>query len=85
MAKAKPRLLDEVQQAAATFFQGTPPWYRRLPAEHEQEVLGLRAAYKDGKIALPLRTTARLISKLLRERGIANIGEQGVQNWLKND
>jgi hypothetical protein len=85
MAKAKPRLLDEVHQAASTFFQGTLPWHRRLPAEHEQEVLDLRTAYKAGKIALPLRTTARVISKLLRDRGIANIGEQGVQTWLKND
>jgi hypothetical protein len=83
MAKAK--LLDEVTKAAATFFHGTPPWYRRLPAEHEQEVLGLRAAYKAGKIAVPLRTTARIISKLLRERGIATVGEQGVQSWLQRD
>ena len=85
MAKAKPKLLDEVKQTASTFFQGTLPWYRRLPAEHEQEVLDLRAAYKAGKIPLPLKTTARVISKLLRERGIATIGEQGVLSWLKND
>jgi|688.fasta_scaffold00746_47 hypothetical protein len=84
MAK-QPSLLDDVVATASSVFQGTIPWYRRIAAEHKQEVAGLKAAWKSGKIAFPLRTYARAISKHLRDRGIATIGEQGVQHWLKND
>ena len=85
MAKAKPRLLDDVVKTASSVFQGTIPWYRRIAAEHEREVGELKAAWRAGKITFPLRTYARAISKHMRERGIATIGEQGVQNWLVRD
>ena len=85
MAKAKPRLLDDVILTASSVVQGTIPWHKRLAAEHEQEVLELKAAWLTGKVPFPLRTYARAISKHLRDRGIANIGEQGVQSWLTRD
>jgi hypothetical protein len=85
MAKAQPRLLDDVVQTASSVFQGTVPWYRKIAAKHEQDVAELKAAWRAGKISFPLRTYARAISKHLRERKIATVGEQGVQSWLTKD
>jgi hypothetical protein len=85
MAKAKSSLLDEVIATASSVFQGTMPWYRKLKPEHQSEVMALKSAWKSGAITHPLRTYARAIAKHLRERGIASIGEQGVQRWLQND
>jgi len=85
MAKAKPRLLDDVVKTASSVFQGTIPWYRRIAEEHLQEVVELKAAWQAGKISFPLGTYARAIAKHLRERGIATVGEKGVRNWLAND
>lgn len=85
MTKRPDSLLDEVVKTASAVFQGTIPWYRRLPEKHLAEVLELKKAYKAGKLSFPLRTLARAISKSLRERGIATIGEQGVQAWLTKD
>lgn len=82
---AKPSLLDDVVATASAVFQGTTPWYRKLSPKHLDEVTALKTAWKAGKVRFPLRTYARAIAKHLRERGIATIGEQGVQSWLKND
>ena len=85
MAKAKPRLLDDVVKTASSAFQGPVPWDCRIAPQHKQEVTELKAAWKAGEISFPLGTYARAISKHLRERGIAAVGEKGVRNWLVKD
>lgn len=85
MTKRPASLLDEVVKTASSVFQGTIPWYRKLPEKHLAEVLELKAAWRAGRVSFPLRTFSRAISKSLRERGIATIGEQGVQAWLTRD
>lgn len=84
-SKAAPRLLDEVVQSVSRSVAGPLPWHLKIAEEHRAEIEEVRAAYRSGKITFPLKTFCRAVSKSLRERGIATIGEQGVQDWLTRD
>lgn len=61
---------------------GTPPWHERVAHEHQAELEELKAAWKSGELKVPRNTAARFIAAQLRERGIAIIGTQGVNEWL---
>jgi hypothetical protein len=61
---------------------GTPRWHERVAPEHQAELEELKAAWKSGELKVPRNTAARFIAAQLRERGIANIGTQGVSEWL---
>lgn len=81
MAKTT-RLIDAVSGDPGIVPRTCISWDRRLPEEHRAEVEEIREAYRTGKLQGPRETLAKVISKHLRERGISNIGHDGVKRWL---
>ena len=75
-------LVDAVLESLPRKVHGTPPWHERVAPEHQAELEELKAAWKSGELKVPRNTAARFIAAQLRERGIANIGTQGVSEWL---
>ena len=82
MAKAKPRLLDDLREAMAQVRHGSKRWHEKLAAEHLAELVAIKAAWRAGELGTRKKTLARTISVKLRERGISDVGEQGVVAWL---
>lgn len=80
--KASPSLLDEVIEQVSS--QRTAArWFHAVAPEHLPALAELRQAWLDGRLGAKRRTAARSIAKILNARGIATIGEQGVEEWLE--
>jgi hypothetical protein len=75
-------LLDDVREAMANVRLGSKRWYETVAAEHQAELAAIKAAWLAGELGSRRKTLARNISVRLRERGISDIGEQGVIAWL---
>jgi len=75
-------LLDDVREAMAAVRHGSQRWYEKVAAEHQAELTALKAAWLAGELGTRKKTLARNISARLRERGISDVGEQGVIAWL---
>lgn len=75
-------LVAAVIESLPSRVRGTPPWYERVAPEHQAELAELKAAWQSGLLPVPRNTAARHIAAQLRERGISNIGTQGVNEWL---
>lgn len=89
MAKAKTSLLDEAVSTAVVS-SGIQPWYRKVAPEHRVELEQAKADWKAGRVQrdgkrLALRVFANALSKVMQARGISNVGEQGVESWLRKD
>jgi hypothetical protein len=82
MAKAKPRLLDDLREAMAQVRHGSKRWHEKVAPEHLAELAAIKAAWRAGELGARKKTLARNISDKLRERGISDVGEQGVIAWL---
>ena len=77
-------LLDDVREAMANVRLGSKKWYETVAAEHQAELAAIKAAWLAGELGSRRKTLARNISVRLRERGISDIGEQGVIAWLND-
>jgi hypothetical protein len=75
-------LLDDVRVAMANFRHGSKRWYEKVDDEHQAELAAIKAAWLAGELGSRRKTLARNISARLRERGISDVGEQGVIAWL---
>jgi len=75
-------LLDDVREAMAAVRHGSQRWYEKVAPEHQAELAALTAAWLAGELGTRKKTLARNISARLRERGISDVGEQGVIAWL---
>ena len=75
-------LLDDVRESLAACRHGPLPWHERVAPEHRAELAALKAAWLAGELGTRRKTLARTISARLRERGISDVGEQGVISWL---
>lgn len=75
-------LVDQVLQEIADNPVGVQPWYRKVGQEHAATLAELLEAWKSGRLGKHRMTAARAISKILRDRGIADVGRQGVDQWL---
>jgi hypothetical protein len=82
MAKSQPRLLDDLRDAMAQVRHGSKRWHEKLAPEHLAELVAIKAAWRAGELGTRKKTLARTISAKLRERGISEVGEQGVISWL---
>lgn len=80
---AKVSLVDDVVQQLAENPVGVQPWYRKVSRDHADTLAELLEAWKSGRLGKHRMTAARAISKILRDRGIANVGPQGVDVWLQ--
>jgi thiamine pyrophosphate-dependent acetolactate synthase large subunit-like protein len=58
-------------------------WWHRIDQQHQPTLDELEAAWKDGRLGSRLAPAADAIAKTLKELGIATVGRQGVQNWLR--
>ena len=75
-------LLDDVREAMAAVRHGSKKWHEKVAAEHQAELAALKAAWRAGELGTRKKTLARNISARLQERGISDVGEQGVIAWL---
>jgi hypothetical protein len=77
-------LLDDVREAMAAVRHGPGRWYERVAPEHQAELAAIKAAWRAGELGSRKKTLARDLSVRLRERGISDVGEQGVIAWLSD-
>ena len=82
MAKAT-SVIDEVR-ALIPQTVGVRPWWERLDATQSKMVAEILEAWHGGVFGTQRRTAARAISQTLKRHGI-DIGEQGVEGWLRRN
>jgi DNA-binding NarL/FixJ family response regulator len=75
-------LLDDVRQAMAAVRHGSKKWHEKVADEHQAELAAIKAAWLAGELGSRRKTLARDLSARMRERGISDVGEQGVIAWL---
>ena len=75
-------LLSDVREAMDAVRHGSKRWYEKVDAEHQAELAAIKAAWLAGELGSRRKTLARDLSARMRERGISDIGEQGVIAWL---
>jgi hypothetical protein len=75
-------LLSDVRVAMAAVRHGSKRWHEKVADEHQAELAAIKAAWLAGELGSRRKTLARNISARLRERGISDVGEQGVIAWL---
>lgn len=87
MKKLQPKsgsgAVDAVVRMMAENPVGVQPWYKKIKPEHAAAVAELAEAWKSGRLGKRRRTAARVVSEYLKEQGIANVGMQGVDEWLQ--
>jgi hypothetical protein len=82
MAKAN----DIIAEIAAAIPDGRPRrWQDRVADEHQPTLQAIKEAYLAGKFGRHQRPAVLAIVSVLASRGIANIGRNGVQAWLKGE
>lgn len=87
MRKSPPEksgLADAIRQNLRESRPGFLAWHRRVTPEHMAELLEVRRQWHAGELGSQLRPLAKLISQVLQARGIATVGIQGVQAWLRD-
>lgn len=77
----KPSVVDEIA-ALIPERVGTRPWWERVDPQHESTLAEILEAWRAGTFGGRRRTAAKAISAALKRRGV-DIGEQGVETWLK--
>jgi hypothetical protein len=60
------------------------PWWNRVPASMAPTLEQILQGWTTGAFGSYRRPAARAISAFLRKNGI-DVGEQGVENWLKHN
>jgi hypothetical protein len=89
MAKAKGGLLSALKGRAAVSAAGRHnTWFDKLPPDVQAELNEAKLSFLRGEIVdqfgrMPFSRFAEMLSAELAEREIANIGRQGIENWLK--
>lgn len=82
---ARARAASVVDQALANLrVRQQTAWWSRVDPKHKAAVDELAAAWLDGKLGKELKPASEAIAKTLGDLGIAKIGFQGVQHWLRN-
>lgn len=80
---AKPSIVDEVA-ALIPENPGVRPWWDRVDDTQAAMLEQIREAWRSGSLGTKRRTAARAISATLKRHGV-EIGEQGVETWLKRN
>ena len=75
-------LLEDLRDAMAQVRHGGKRWHEKISPEHLEELNAIKAAWRAGELGTRKKTLARNISTRLRERGITDIGYNGVIAWL---
>lgn len=89
MAKAKGGLLSALKERASASAAGRhKTWFDKLPSDVQAELVEAKLSFLRGEIVdrfgrMPISRFAEMLSVELAEREIANVGRQGIENWLK--
>ena len=83
-ADASGSLLDAVRSTIQIRRHGFSPWWQRIDQAYAAELEELLAAWRAGELGPHMRPVARSVVQYLAEKGIADVGEQGVVAWLKH-
>lgn len=89
MAKAKSGLLASLKERAiASGNRRFETWFDKLPADVQAELNQAKLSFLRGEIVdahgrMPTSRFAEMMSAELAEREIANVGRQGIENWLR--
>lgn len=75
-------VVDEIAAEIANR-QAPLRWFQRVAPEHVATLAEIREGWLAGKFGGKRRPAARIISKWLSDHGIAQVGEQGVEEWLQ--
>lgn len=76
-------LLDDLREEMASIRHGGKRWHEKISPEHLEELASIKAAWQAGELGTRKKTLARTISARLQERGISDVGAQGVIAWLE--
>ena len=76
-------LLDDLREEMASIRHGGKRWHEKISPEHLDELAAIKAAWQAGELGTRKKTLARTISARLQERGISDVGAQGVIAWLE--
>lgn len=63
---------------------GARPWWERVDSSQASMLDEILKAWQSGAFGSRRRTAAKAISVALKSRGV-DIGEQGVETWLKRN
>ena len=89
MAKAKSGLLSALKERAASSASRRHwTWFDKLAPDVQAELVEAKLSFLRGEIVddfgrMPTSRFAEMLSAELAEREIANVGRQGIENWLK--
>ena len=91
MAKAQPSQSPRPDSIAAAIRAsqprnrpGTPPWWETVDQDVLAELAEIHDDQLEGRMVCSMTWLARKMASEMRERGIANVGYQGVIAWLKH-
>lgn len=80
-----PKPVDPIDQIAKSIacHRRNKRWCDHLTGEHAATVARIREAWLAGRLGTKRRTAAREISAYLKSAGIADVGVQGIDQWLQ--
>jgi len=85
MAEKRPSLADAVRAAVPPAPVRSVTWIARLAPEVAAELEAIKAAWKAGRQPGSKRALATVLVAELHDRGLSDIGLQGVTAWLGRD
>lgn len=81
MTAKKIDVVAEAKQAIAAT-QKSQRWFNKVAPQHRVVLEQIREAWLAGELGKARRSAARVISRILNDRGISDAGVQGVDAWL---
>lgn len=82
MADKRASLTDAIRSAVPPVVRRQLSWWERLDAATVAELEAIRDDWRSGRIPGSKSSLAKAIAKELAERGLSDIGAQGVTAWL---
>ena len=82
MADKRPSLTDAIRAAVPPVVRRQLSWWERLDAATVAELEAIREDWRAGRIPGSKTSLAKAIARELSERGLSDIGTQGVTSWL---
>lgn len=79
-------LIEQLKERIAA--RPAPPprnWLTRLPPEVQEQLLAIKAEWRDGKVQSTARALANDIVACCKESGIVTCGHETMRAWLTKD
>ena len=82
MADKRPSLAEAIRAAVPPKPGRCRPWWQKISPAHLAEVESIRDEWRAGRLAGTKSGVAKAMAKELNDRGISDVGIQGVIAWL---